>query len=342
MRAQEVGVTTSLPAENVELPEYLIRQINDIVPGKPATDIRNPGFTARAFGKIASLGARLSIWLDASIYSMLTWWGDGRVVFAQLLFHVATVWAVAWFTRSFAAVSALVVLAFAASLVIQFMLYAFEYSLMGKKERALASFQDEVVNDVHQQLEGGRRGEVLYKKGTYRITALHNPPRMLMMAFFWPLATFFVVVECVAHALLVARDYALGNRYGSFVLLPSDWVEFYKEVPIQEYTGFVPESLRRRLDQVAKEHTGQTFVLVPFGLMPDHMPGIDSLSDGRVAWTARLENLQRPQGDPVLAVRLEDATKYGRMLVVGHWLTLATLQKLNLLFRNFSLDVQPL
>ncbi|GEM_PF-6219631 len=328
------------------VPEYLIEQINDIVPGKPAVEIEKPGFSAQVIGKAASLGAKLLIWLDASIYSMLAWWGSGTVKFLHFLFHVSVIvaltglcalfghfdsgWAIAY------AAGVTVVGAIVISIPLQFLLYAFEFSLMGNKEKLIGSFRDTVSRDIISYSEGV--GTLRYKAGTYQLSVYHDQPRMYRCAYFWPLVAFFAGLEFIAHFLLVIRDYALGNRFGTFVLLPEDWVEFYKEVPVAKYSSFVPEHFTRRLEQVMKDYTGETFVLIPFGMMPGHLPQIDSVSTAYAQWSAHLAELQRPKGDPVLAVRLDDKTKFGRMLVVGHWMTLATLQKTNLLFHHFDIQ----
>ncbi len=327
----EVGIQAG-----TEVPQYLIDQINSIVPGSPVREIRKPGFTARTMGNIASGVARFLIWLDASIYSMLCWWGGEKVVVLQSLFHAVTIAAAIYYRAQLGLTwwgAALVMPAVAVlvSIPIQFMLYAFEFSLMGKNEKKIGSF----TNNLDREIRGSGR---IYESGKYEIGVYHSRPTMPHAAFLWPLYSFFLVTECLAHYLLVVRDHALGNKYGSFVLLPEDWVEFYKEVPKNDYTGFVPEHFTRRLDQVLKDHQGEVFVLVPFGIMPGHLPGVEAVAEAEVRWNIHLAELQRPQGDPVLAVRLNDQTRYGRMLVVGHWLTIATLQKANLLFQNFDLD----
>ena len=319
----------------VDVQKGLMDQINAIVPGSHVTEIRTPGKLATVCGKLASMVARFLIWLDASIYSMFCWWGSEKVFILQTAFHVLSIptlhygFHLGWMASFLTILGVSVGL----SLPIQFVLYSFEFSLMGKDEKKIGSFR----NEVERRITDGN-GTVLYPVGRYEISVYHQRPTMLRCAFFWPICLFFVVVESLAHYLLVFRDHALGNRYGSFVLLPEDWVEFYKEVPKGEYTGFIPEHFTRRLDQVLKDHQGEVFVLVPFGIMPGHLPELDTVEDAQARWSAHLADLQRPQGDPVLAVRLQDETRYGRMLVVGHWLTVATLQKFNLLFHEFDLE----
>ena len=337
--------------DSVEIPQSLIDQINEIVPGRPAADIKAPSRLVKKIGKLASLGARFLIWFDASLYSMLSWCGQNAVIGAYVVFHLMLAAAL---TGAFVvtkhlttpddqvsafclAIGMTAAIAALMSLPLMFLLYAFEFSLMGKAEKLVAAFN----NKVGRRISGEEKGETfLYEPGNYKISVYHSKPNIWHCVAFWPMISFFMIIEFLAHYLLVIRDYALGNRYGTYVLLPEDWVEFYKEVPLEQYTGFVPEHFKRRLEQVIQDVDGETFVLIPFGIMPGHLPGIETIAQAQ--WKAHLEELEKPKGDPVLARRLDDKTKFGRMLVVGHWMTLATLQKTNLLFRAFDVDAERL
>lgn len=351
----EKGLVTAEDAvREVAVPQDLITQINSIVSGMPVQKrIERPGCFARCIGKSVSIGAKFLIWLDASVYSMLAWWGSGTVEGLHFPFHVSLMAAVAWglayfgvanllsLTNTALAIGLVVAGALAISLPLQFFLYAFEFSLMGKPERRITSFNTTLAKDV-TGTDGNGRAVTHYTAGAYAVDVYNDRPKMHRCAYYWPMLTFFAVTECVAHFLLVVRDYALGNSFGTFVLLPEDWVEFYKEVPLKDYKSFVPEHFKRRLEQVMRDYEGETFVLIPFGLMPGCLPAIDSISAAKAKWEANLAELQRPKGDPVLAVKLKNQTRFGRMLVVGHWMTLATLQKSNLLFHHFQLEPKRL